>query len=112
MVQLDNADFLAADLRAGRTYYVIVTPRWGYRTVYFSLAPVTRYRRTQFHIGMGFIRHAIDRDPILEYTSEGLEYMNNRSRRAKKLYQVYLHKWNRKNQRRKLRATLLPEDGR
>ena len=41
MVVSEAADFMAADLEAGKTYYALVTPRIGVWKARFSLRPVT-----------------------------------------------------------------------
>lgn len=41
MVISEAADFMAADLQAGRTYYALVTPRMGVWKARFSLRPLT-----------------------------------------------------------------------
>jgi len=42
MVIGESADFMAADLEGGKTYYVLVTPRMGVWKARFSLRPVHR----------------------------------------------------------------------
>jgi hypothetical protein len=42
MVISEAADFMKADLRAGKTYYAMVTPRMGVWRARFSLDPVSR----------------------------------------------------------------------
>ena len=44
MVIGESADFAKAELDAGKTYYVLVTPRMGVWKARFSLEPVTRER--------------------------------------------------------------------
>jgi len=41
MVVSEAADFMAADLEAGKTYYALVTPRMGMWKARFSLRPLT-----------------------------------------------------------------------
>ena len=41
MVVSEAADFMAAELEAGKTYYALVTPRMGMMKARFSLRPVT-----------------------------------------------------------------------
>jgi hypothetical protein len=50
MVVSEAADFMAADLEAGKTYYALVTPRMGVWKARFSLRPVTadELKGTQF----------------------------------------------------------------
>lgn len=42
MVISEAADFMKADLRAGKTYYAMVTPRMGVWRARFSLDPISR----------------------------------------------------------------------
>lgn len=42
MVVSEAADFMSAELQAGKTYYALVTPRMGVWKARFSLQPVTR----------------------------------------------------------------------
>lgn len=42
MVVSESADFLKADLEAGKTYYIQVVPRLGAWRARFSLAPITK----------------------------------------------------------------------
>jgi hypothetical protein len=45
MVVSEAADFMAAELEAGKTYYALVTPRMGMMKARFSLHPVTAEER-------------------------------------------------------------------
>ncbi len=42
MVVSEAADFAKADVEAGKTYYVLVTPRMGWWKARFSLRPLMR----------------------------------------------------------------------
>ena len=46
MVVGESADFMSADLEAGKTYHALVTPRMGWLKARFSLKPVSNEDRT------------------------------------------------------------------
>ena len=48
MVIGESADFMGAELEAGKTYYALVTPRMGVLKARFSLRPVTEADGKQF----------------------------------------------------------------
>jgi hypothetical protein len=106
MVIGENADFMAARLAAGKTYYVLVTPRMGWWKSRFSLVPI---HKTE--LNGGDFTEWRDDTTLVENTEESAQWAqaNWASIQDKKV--DYLRKWNGKPQSERDEQTLYAEDG-
>jgi hypothetical protein len=100
MVVSEAADFMAAELEAGKTYYALVTPRMGVWKARFSLRPVTAEELggSQFRDWDGECRW-IDNTPA----SHGWAKEHGSDVQSKKV--EYLQKWEPRNDKPTLRAS-------
>ena len=99
MVVSEAADFMAAELEAGKTYYALVTPRMGMWKARFSLRPVTaeELRGGQFSEWDGECRFIENTPASHAWAKEHWEDIQ-----AKKV--EYLQKWEPRNDKPTLRA--------
>lgn len=97
MVVSEAADFMGAELEAGKTYYALVTPRMGMWKARFSLRPVTHADRefSEWLSGCTWIENTP--------ASEAWAKENWSDIQAKKL--EYTPKWEKKPEKPILRAT-------
>ncbi len=98
----EAADFLDADLAAGKEYFVLVTPRMGVWYARFSLRPVTPGGRHWDDLP-GWLRKS---KPVAP-NAKGEAWARENAASVREKQAEYLPKWLRKTQR----PTLRPEDG-
>jgi hypothetical protein len=104
MVVGESADFMYADVEAGKTYYALVTPRMGAWKARFSLAPVARpdQDRTQLDEWLGECSW-VEKSPETEaWAAENKVDIEDKKTR-------YYLKWMEKDEADRPRLTL--EDG-
>lgn len=111
MVMAENGDFLDADLAAGKTYHVLVSPRMGVWKARFSLLPVH---------GDDDTGHRVDSDEFRKWQSKarwvargpGADewYAEHREDIARKKVR-YLEKWNARTDEDKATLRLEAGDG-
>jgi len=103
MVSGENADFMKADLKPGKVYYSVISPRMGWWKARFSL---------------GAVHYNIDSQKLKDWNSDCALVENNpdafkwAKAHAKNIHNDrvrYLKKWNQKTEDRK--PALHPEDG-
>ncbi|MBW3566946.1 MAG: hypothetical protein KY410_03135 [Proteobacteria bacterium] len=109
MVVGESADFLDAEVDAGKSYYAIVSPRMGIGTARFSLYPV-RAAGSKFVHGSGeFAKWLQDTDWVTKTDTADQWYGQNRASIEKK-YHRYLGDWLQSSPAERKEATLYPED--
>lgn len=111
MVVGESADFLDATLVAGKTYYVLVTPRMGVWKARFSLIPIRSDGTSEYSMGSGkFAKWRAECEPVWKTPSAETWYSEHRADvEAKRI--EYLEKWNRKSPEEKAERTLRAQDG-
>jgi hypothetical protein len=103
MVVSEAADFLQADLEAGKTYYVLVTPRVGWWRARFSLRPVTAEE-----LGSKQFQEWFDDCAWVETTDEARGWARQHASSVQEKKVEYLQKW----EPRTDKPTLKASDGR
>jgi len=103
MVIGESADFLEADLLAGRTYYSLVTPRMGVWKARFSLKPVRKPDLTSAEFTQWYddTRWAENKPTAQTWAQEHMDSIKSKQEK-------YLPKWLDRTDKRRL----LPSDGR
>ncbi len=104
MVVSEAADFLKADLKAGKTYYIQVVPRMGAWRARFSLAPFGAARLQDPKA-----RSWIDNARLIKNTEAAHTWAEQNHANVMKKREAYLAKWNTKPDSTK--PTLLATDG-
>jgi len=105
MVISENADFLRANLKPGKTYYVLVTPRFGWAKPRFSLAPV---RKEQ--LGSAEFATWNQATEFIANTDESLEWAQENWASIEDKKVDYMRKWDAKPQAERDQQTLNPND--
>jgi len=111
MVVAENADFLDAELDAGKTYYVLISPRTGFMKMRFSLFPMLNQAGAKYSLlGPEFKEWMSE----TRFVSKGPEadawYEDNKDSVAKKKA-AYLVKWNKMDAPDRAELVLHAEDG-
>lgn len=91
MVIGESADFIQANLLAGKTYYVEVTPRMGWGATRFSLDPVS-----QRELGKRSKRKEIDQCALIRNTDSAYSWAQAHATAINKKHESYLAKWKEK----------------
>jgi len=106
MVIEENADFMRANMAAGKTYYALVTPRMGWWKARFSLRPVHRNE-----IGSGEFNGWDEATHFVENTDESRQWARDNWPSIQDKKVDYVRKWNQKSEADKNELTLLEQDG-
>jgi Protein of unknown function (DUF2846). len=111
MVVGESADFLDATLVAGKTYYVLVTPRMGVWKARFSLIPIRSDGTSEYSMGSDkFAKWRAACAPAWKAPAADAWYAEHRADVEAKRVE-YLEKWNRKSPDEKAERTLRAQDG-
>lgn len=111
MVVSEAADFMEADLTAGKTYYSLVTPRMGAWKARFSLWPIKNNPDADYSSeSKAFDDWKKDTKLVVNSDKSFAWYESNKASVQKK-HNKYLESWKNKSEEDLLRRTLLPEDG-
>ena len=107
MVVGESADFLRADVAAGKTYYARAVPRMGWWVARFSLLPIKAAELSSERFAE-WEREA----QLVEKNARADTWVEPRMVRIANKRQANLAKWKRKSAEALERYTLRPEDGR
>jgi hypothetical protein len=104
MVVGESADFMKADLQAGKTYYSLVEPRMGVWKARFSLEPVHKadLNSEKFDGWVKSCQYYENTDASLKWAEQNVDSINSKKEK-------YLVKWNSRPEAE--RPALLSEDG-
>lgn len=111
MVIGENADFVNATLDAGKTYYILVSPRMGVWKARFSLLPIHSDASAKYSLRSKDFRdwqadtHFVERTPAADAWYQA----NAASVSAKRA--EYMVRWNGSSAEQQAELTLLPADG-
>jgi len=104
MVVGENADFMKADLQAGKTYYSLVAPRMGLMKARFSLRPVHKS-----DLGTEKFNEWVKACEYYENTDASFQWAEKNAGSIQSKKEKYMKKWDAREEQGK--PALLPEDG-
>ncbi|HUA79101.1 MAG TPA: hypothetical protein VL997_01925 [Dyella sp.] len=111
MVIGENADFMNADLSAGKTYYVWVRPRMGVWKARFSLIPIHNDPQAKYNLqSSDFADWKRDSVPVVKNAGADTWYQQNKADIESKRLD-YMKKWDRMDPQDKAELTLHASDG-
>ena len=111
MVVGENADFMMANVDAGKTYYVLVAPRMGVMKARFSLIPIHSDPAAKYSLaGKDFADWNKGTEFVDQLDSARVWYKNNAASVASKRTS-YLKDWNALPASTRAEITLLAKDG-
>lgn len=103
------ADFMIADVRAGKTYYSIVRPNWG--TGGFAPTPI-RKNTSDYNMKSPEFADWVKSTKLLELKrKEAEEWFAQNKAKYKEIYKDYWNRFERKSANEKAQRTLTPADG-
>lgn len=100
MVIAENADFVDATLDAGKTYYLLISPRPGVWKARFSLLPIHNDPAAERNLQSEDFNKWMKDSAFVENTASSLEWYQKNKASVGEKKADYLEKWNR----------MLPED--
>ena len=104
MVIGENADFMSANVQAGKAYYALVTPRMGMWKARFSLKPIK-----QEELQSKDFKKWQNSCKWVENTPKSIQWAESNMNSILKKYQKYYPKWMDKSE--SARPRLMPQDG-
>lgn len=112
MVQAENADFLEADVDAGKTYYVLVSPRIGWWKARFSLLPIRNDPSSKQHqVNSAEFREWMEKTSWVDLTPDAEQWYREHAAEVREKKLDYLKKWAEMAPADKAELTLHREDG-
>ena len=111
MVIAENADFMDATLEAGKTYYVLVSPRMGVWKARFSLLPVHNDPAAEESVQSAEFKKWMAKSSFVEATESNLAWYEKSKGSVEEKKADYLKKWNVMLPADKAELTLKAEDG-
>jgi len=111
MVQGENADFMNADLDAGKTYYVLVSPRMGMWKARFSLLPIHNDTAAKYSLkSPNFQKWQADTQFVDKSATADAWYQAHAADISAKRVE-YMTKWSAATEQQKAELTLRADDG-
>ncbi len=111
MVIAENADFMIAHLDAGKTYYVLVSPRMGVWKARFSLLPIHNRADAKYSTQSADFGKWMSETSWVSVTPQATQWYSAHAAdiHAKKM--DYMRKWNKASAQQKEELTLKADDG-
>ena len=103
------ADFMTADVQAGKIYYVIVRPNWG--TGGFAPTPVRSNGTTEFNTSTPDFKSWRDGTTLIEQKPEAATWFAEKKADYQKVYEEYWKRYQNKNANEMAQRHLTPQDG-
>ena len=111
MVVSEAADFMRADLEAGKTYYAMVTPRMGAWKARFSFQPVRKDGEGKFSTASDEFGTWVAGTKLVENSQQSLLWAENNAASVNKKKDAYYTKWQAKDAEEQERQSLKATDG-
>jgi len=111
MVVGENADFMNADLDAGRTYYVLVSPRIGWWKARFSLLPIHKDRAAKYSLESERFRNWMSETEYVVKGPAALQWYSENKASIDSKQQQYMRDWQKTTPEHQAELTLHARDG-
>lgn len=111
MVVSEAADFMEAELAAGKTYYSLVTPRMGAWKARFSLWPIKADPGAQYSTASSDFAGWFKNTRLVENTPQSRAWYDANKNSVSMKYADYWTVWQGKSAADLAKRTLVPEDG-
>lgn len=111
MVIGENADFVNATLDAGKTYYVLVSPRMGVWKARFSLLPIHNDPAAKYSLHSDDFREWQAATRFVERSSAADAWYRENAASVSEKRAGYMERWNSASPEQQAELTVLPEDG-
>lgn len=109
MAHGNAADFMLANVEAGKTYYALVRPNWG--TSGFIPTPVRTDGTTDYNTNAEGFKNWFESTKLMEKNPSAQEWFEKNKAKVQKVYDAYWKKFIQKTEAQKQERTLNPSDG-
>lgn len=103
------ADFMTADVQAGKIYYVIVRPNWG--TGGFAPTPIRADGSTEYNTSSPDFKSWRDGTTLIEQKPEAVSWFAGKKAEYQEIYTNYWARYQNKNSQELAQRHLNPQDG-
>ena len=110
-VTSETADFMQADVVAGKTYYIVATPRMGVWKARFSLRPIQKDPGMPFNFGQAESQKWIKEARPIAMKDSAKAWATEHQAEIDKLRDEVYPAWQKKSTEEKAQLTMKPEDG-
>jgi hypothetical protein len=111
MVVSEAADFLEAEVVAGKSYYSIITPRMGFWKARFSMWPVKNDGSTKYNTASKEFQKILISTKLVENSEKSNAWFKKHQQDIRSKYLEYLPVWQQKSAEDLAKRTLLKSDG-
>ncbi|WP_444995473.1 hypothetical protein [Aliikangiella sp. IMCC44359] len=111
MVVSEAADFLEANVVAGKTYYSIVTPRMGFWKARFSIWPIRNDGTTKYNTSTSDFKSWLNKTHLVKNTDKSIAWSKKHHADIVQKMKDYLVVWKQKSDADLAERTLNPDDG-
>lgn len=111
MVIGENADFMNADLQAGKTYYVLVSPRMGVWKARFSLLPIHADANAKYSLKSADFAQWQQETNFVETSPAAIAWYQAHAADIATKRAKYMQKWDTASAEQKAELTLHADDG-
>ncbi len=111
MVVSEAADFMEADLKGGKIYYSMVTPRMGAWKARFSMWPIKTDSQAEYTLHSEEFKKWKSKTKLVENTAKSKAWFENNKTSIKEKYTKYWKVWNEKTPEELAKRSLSGDDG-
>lgn len=111
MVIAENADFMDAELEAGKTYYALISPRMGVWKARFSLFPIHDTSNDEYNVQSTQFKGWMDKTAFVEIGPGAQAWYDENKASIERKKADYLEKWNRMRPEDRAELLLHAKDG-
>jgi hypothetical protein len=111
MVIAENADFIDAELEAGKTYYVLISPRMGMWKARFSLFPIHDASTDEYNVQSPQFKQWMTKTAFVEIGPAAQAWYDENKASVEEKKADYLQKWNKMLPKDRAELVLHPQDG-
>jgi len=111
MVIAENADFMDANLEAGKTYYALISPRMGVWKARFSLFPIRQTSADEYNLQSADFKEWQAKTRFVVTSPDGEAWYEDNKESVAEKKADYLKKWNVMLPADKAELTLNADDG-
>ncbi|MDR0354013.1 MAG: DUF2846 domain-containing protein [Opitutaceae bacterium] len=111
MVVAENADFMAANVEAGKTYYVLVSARPGVWKARFSLIPIHNDPAEKYNLTDPQFANWVKSTHFVELLDSGRKWYEDHANNISQMRRDYMAKWDARSPESKKQQILHAKDG-
>ena len=111
MVVSEAADYMEADLLGGKTYYSMVTPRFGAWKARFSMWPIRTGGEGKYFTESDNFKKWVNNTKLVENNEKTQQWFENNKESIKEKHDRYWPTWESNSPEETASRTLRPEDG-